>query len=430
MGNRYLEQTGVINARRGRPRYNWLEGLALFLQNDCEIHSARTVGVGLHEVCMTQWQPTVKKLGHDPALLPVQDEREYLRKGRVLFREGHYDEARAEFEALQANNPQSASARIGIGMVFWRQDDLEKALACFTEARTLDPLLPKAYVLEGQALTELGRFEPAMLAFQSALNLDPKSTKAMTGLGQALARQQRYEEALILLQTALRYDPRKAQPRLLIAGIYRDCGQPDAAMAELRRALEFRPDHVRAAILLARLQVASGARDAAESLLRNVLTRLTEDHSAIAQLGRAALELELYPFAEEALREALHRDPDRTSTRLRLVEALLANGKVEDAARHAQELPQNNQIAPLVHKLLGDIHYQRQQFQSAVEEYRATVLHLPGHEQLLSELEQELAASDNAWEELAEGFQPVIANQVTDETRRLRQNRRNRHRRA
>ncbi len=380
---------------------------------------------------MIQWQPTVKKLGHEPA--PIQDERERLRKARVLFREGRHDEARTEFEALQAGNPKSANARLGIGMVFLRQECFAEALACFTEARTLDPLLPQAYVLEGQALLKLGQVEPAILTFQNALNLDPKSIRAMIGLGQALLRQQHYDEALTQLRAALRYDPRKAQPRLLIAGIHRERGQPEAAMAELRLALESEPSHVRTAIFLARLQVAGNERAAAEQTLRGVMARWPEDredHLAAAQIGRAALELELYPFAEEALREALRRDPDRTSTRLRLVEALLANGHLEEAEQHAQDLPQSSQVAPLVHKLLGDIHYQRQQFQSAVEQYRATVLHLPDHEQLLSDLESELAASDNAWEELAEGFQPVIANRVADETDRFRQNRRNRNRRA
>lgn len=380
---------------------------------------------------MTQWQPTVKKLGHDLAP-PLQDERERVRKGRALFREGRYDEAHTEFEALRVSNPRSANAQLGIGAVLWRQDRLEEALACFTEARNLDPLLPQAYVFEGQVLVKLGQFDRAIMAFQNALNLDPKSVRAMIGLGQALLRQQRDDEALTQLQAALRYDPRKVQPRLLIASLYREHGQPEAALAELRLALECEPGHVRAAISLARLQVAQGERDAAEQTLRGVMARWPEDEdrSAAAQLGRAALELELYPFAETALREALRRDPDRTSTRLRLVEALLANGRLEDAEHYAQELPQNSQIAPLVHKLLGDIHYQRQQFQSAVEQYRATVLHLPDHEQLLSDLESELAASDSAWEELAEGFQPVIANRIADEIDRFRQNRRNRSRRA
>lgn len=378
---------------------------------------------------MTQWQPTVKKLNSDPA--PILDEREHLRKARALFREGRHDEARAQFEALLASNPKSANACLGLGMVLRRQERTEEALARFTEARTLDPLLPKAYVLEGQALAELDQFEPATMAFQNALNLDAKSAKAMTGLGQVLLRQQRYEQAMAQLREALRYDPRKVQPRLLIAEIHRQQDQPDAAIAELRLALDIEPDHIRAAILLARLHVARNERDAAEQTLQGVLARLPEEESsARVQLGRAALELELYPVAEEALHQALRRDPGRTSIRLRLVEALLAGGKLEEAEQQARELPQNSQIAPLVHKLLGDIHYRRQQFQLAVEQYRATVLHLPDHEQPLSDLERELAASDGDWEELADDLQPSIANRIADETHRLRQNRRNRNRRA
>jgi hypothetical protein len=39
-------------------------------------------------------------------------------------------------------------------------------------------------------------------------------------------------------------------------------------------------------------------------------------------------------------------------------------------------------------------------------------------------------ASDGGWEELAEDLQPSVTDRVADETRRLRQNRRNRNRRT
>ena len=159
------------------------------------------------------------------------------------------------------------------------------------------------------------------------------------------------------------------------------------------------------------------------------VVRVTEDNFAMAECFET--DSTDCPLVDScALNEALRQDPGRTSVRLRLVEALLANGHLEEAERQARELPQNSQIAPLMHKLLGDIHYRRQQFQLAVEEYRATVLHLPDHEQLLSDLERELVVSEGDWEELAEELQPSIATRVADETRRLRQNRRNRNRRA
>lgn len=374
---------------------------------------------------MTQWQPMVKKLDGPPAA-PVVGERERLRRGRALFQEGRYDEALGEFEMLRAEQPASAQAWLGIGLVRRRQQQMDEALACFSEACRLDPLLPKAYVLEGQALLEQGQLDRAMLAFQSALNLDPKSVKAMTGFGQVLRRQQRYEEALTQLRAALRYDPRKVQPRLLIAEIYRERDETAAALNELRLVLEIAPGHVRAAIVLARLLLATGEPDAASEVLSAALARVAEgDAGAAAQLGRAALELQLYAVAEAALRTALQHEPERMSIRLRLVEALLASGQLAEAEHQAAELPQNSAIAPLVHKLLGDIHYKRQQFQLAVEQYRATVLHLPDHEQMLSDLESELAAGGD-WEELAEELQPSVAGRVAAEARRLRQDRRHR----
>lgn len=377
---------------------------------------------------MTQWEPTVKKLSAEP---PTNDEREGLRKGRALFREGRFDDARLVFEDLLAGFPRSAGAHLGLGLVLLRRGSPEEARVHFVEARKLDPLLPKAYVLEGQALMEQGHFEPAKVAFRDALNLDPKSVRAMVGLGQSLLRQRRYDEALEPLQTALRYEPRKVLPRLLLAEIHGERGRTREAITELRLVLEIDPHHVRAAALLARWLVADTDRDGAERVLRAVVSGSLEESANLVQLGRAALDLEFYQVAEETLLAALHRDPDRTAIRLSLVEALLANGKLEAAEQQVRKLPQNGQTASLVHKLLGDVHLRRKQFRLAVEEYRATVLHLPDNEQLLEELKRELSASGeaNEWEELAEALQPSVADRVAEETQRIRQSRKQRRER-
>lgn len=351
-----------------------------------------------------------------------------MRKGRSLFREERHDEARLIFQALLASNAKSVGAHLGLGLVLLREGQPEEAMSHFVEARKLDPLQPKAYVLEGQALIGLDHFEQAIMAFQNAFNLDPKSVKALVGLGQALLRQQRYEEALGQLQTALRYNPRKVLPRLLLAEIHREQGRAGAAVAELRLALEIDPGHVRAVSLLAKLLVAENDRAEAERVLQAGVSHSLEQGASLVQLGRAALELELYPVAEAALQAALPFNPGRTAIRLSLVEALLANGKLQEAEQHVQALPQNGETASLVHKLLGDIHLQRKQFRLAVEEYRATVLHLPDNEQLLEELKQELSASGERadWEELAEVLQPSVADHVAEETQRIRQNRKQR----
>lgn len=381
---------------------------------------------------MNRWKPTVKKLEAEPlAAEVVKDERELLRKGRALFRESRHPEASAVFEDALKAYPKSVGARLGLGLVLLRQRRGEEALKQFVEARTLDPLQPKAYVLEGQALINQGQFDQAILTFQNALNLDPKSVKALVGLGQALVRQARYSEAQRFLQTALSYNPSKVLPRLLLAEIHLEQGQEATAMAELRLALDIDPGHVRAAMQLARLLIAATHRLDAEQVLQGTFAQVAEEESSLVQLGRAALEMEFYPLAEAALLGALRLNPGRTAIRLSVVEALLANGKLQEAEAQVQELPQSGQTASLVHKLLGDIHLQRKQFRLAVEEYRATVLHLPDNEQLLAELNQELAAGVEAadWEDLAESLQPSVADRVAGETERMSQHRKQRRER-
>lgn len=372
----------------------------------------------------SQWKPAVKRLH--------ADERSRLKEGKALLRKRHYEEALLEFNAVLENNPQSINALLGIGLIHMRREHLEEALTRFRQAKLLDPLQPKPYLLEGFVLMRQKNMEEAEQVFKAVLSLDSGSHRALLGLGEVFLNKRRYDEALTHLREALRYNPQLLAPRLLSARIYAEQGKLDEAIGEVRTVLEIDPGQARAYLQLARLYASQNDHGKAAETLSLAMEKLPNDSvSGYLKLGLLAADLKLYDVAERAFRSLLELQPNRLIVQIYLVEAMIGVGKFDEAEACLRKLPLNKQYAGLVHKLLGDIYYQRGQFRIAVEEYRATVLGIPELAKQFSDLlnDPDDVQGDD-WENLADIYQPSLANALTDQTDRLREiraRRRNQH---
>lgn len=361
------------------------------------------------------WKPLVKRLG--------AGERERLKIAKELLRKKQYNEALVEFNAVLENNSQAINALIGIGLVYLKQDRLDEALAQFKKAKLLDPLQPKPYLLEGFVLLRQGNMAEAEQVFKAVLSLDSRSHRALLGLGEVFLSAKRYDDALIHLREALRYNPQLVVPRLLSAKIYSEQGKFDEAVGEIRTVLEIDPGQARAYFQLARLHASRNELGKAAEVLALAMEKLPNNSTSLyLKIGLLANDIKLYDISEKAFRALLDLQPNRLIVQIYLVEAMIGLGKFEEAETCLKKLPLNKQYAGLIHKLLGDIYYQRGQFQIAVEEYRATVLGVPELAKQFSELihDADDIQSDD-WENLAEIYQPSLATVMTDQTDRLRE---------
>lgn len=373
---------------------------------------------------ISQWKPAVKRLH--------ADERDRLKEGKALLRKKHYEEALFEFNAVLESNPQSINALLGIGLIHMKQEHLEEALTRFRQAKLLDSLQPKPYLLEGFVLLRQKNMEEAEQVFKAALSLDSSSHRALLGLGEVLLSKQRYDEALTHLREALRYNPQLLAPRLLSAKIYAEQGKFDEAIGEVRTVLEIDPRQARAYLQLARLYASQNDHGRAAEILSLAMEKLPNNNVPIyLKLGLLATDLKLYDIAEKAFRALLELQPNRLIVQIYLIEAMIGIGKFSEAEACLRKLPLNKKYAGLIHKLLGDIYYQRGQFRIAVEEYRATVSGIP---ELAKQFSDPINDPDDVqsddWENLADIYQPSLASALTDQTDRLREvraRRRNQH---
>ena len=370
---------------------------------------------------MQEWAPRINKL--------ESNERDQLAFCKSLIREDRLDEALVELKNVLKANPKSYQAIVAIGRIYERQGNSDQAMSFFSRAMKLDPMQADAPLRAGQLCLIKNNGDEARRYFQQALNLDPKSYRAHVGLAQQRFLEDDLDGAASHVEEGLRLAPQHVQGRLLSARIHQKSGRTDMAIGELRSLLTMRPGHSNAAIHLARLYAGQEKHDEATKVLEAAAQATPDDTRILGMLGRAAMKKQDYATAERVYRTAIDLKPDRHTPNLRLVEALIPQGKSDEAREILEKLPRNRRFATLVQKSYGDIHLHDGQFKEAAESYRAVMLGLPGGDDIVAGIESSIGDGD--WQALAGRLQSEAETMIRAAMRSHReQNPRRRGKRA
>jgi len=318
-----------------------------------------------------KFTPKVKQLG--------KSEQSRIKLSFSLAKEGRLSEAMAELETLLEENPSSFSAHMAIGNLFYRQKAYDEALDHFQKAISLEPKKPQAILKAGITYLRQNEADKAMAQFQNALKISPKTHQDFVGLGQAYVLKEKFTEAVEQCRKALMLNPRLNQARQVMAQAYVKLGKIEEATTELKTAINYKADNF----------------------------------PGYAQLGRIYLGQKDFPAAREALEEALKIKPEaKPGVRLGLVQALISDKKVGEATEVLKQVNETPRLAPLVHKLWGDIYTEQGLLKEAAEEYRAATL-LSKEGDTLEELDMEALESID-WEEMADSYRETATSLVAD----------------
>ncbi len=322
----------------------------------------------------------------------VKNEQELLRLGFSLMREKRLEEAQEQFEEVLENNPTSKGALLAMGGLHLRQRSYDQALANFQTLMKSDPIAAQGPLGVGQAYLGKGELDKALTNFQNAINLDPKLTQAYLGLGRVMLAKEKPEEAIQQFRKALRLDPQLSFARVGMAQAYNRQGNSDEALSELK---------------------AAQTMDA-----KNWMVHM--------QMGGLYLRQQNYRDAKLAYEEAFSLNPEVPAPmRLGLVEALIQNNDLDEAAQMLKELPQNPQLAPRIHKFWGDIYQQKGMAKEAAEEYRAATLLAAEDGKSLDDLNatdlDTLSSLDQSgWEKLADNYRTSASTLIRESAERRR----------
>lgn len=98
-----------------------------------------------------------------------------------------------------------------------------------------------------------------------------------------------------------------------------------------------------------------------------------EVHIAHLNLGQALKALNDHSAAKAAFETALSLNPDDTDTRIQLCLLLLQSGEISQAEADAKDILDKHPGHTLALNLLGDIRYQQQRFQEAIQYYERSL---------------------------------------------------------
>lgn len=359
----------------------------------------------------TEWAPRIKRVSGN--------ERAQLAFSMTLVRDRRFDEAREELEKVLEANPSSFQGRLLLGIANLGVRQFKDALAHFKKATTLDPLNAQAVQLAGTAYLLLNNNEQAGEMFKAALEIDPKLPAAHVGIAQVMFRTGDVGQATAHAREALRLDPQLFPARILLARLYRKADRDDDAVAELKGLLQIDPGQPAAAILLSMIYNDQRKFRQAAAVLEPV-AQMKPDANVWNALGRTRIELGDFAAAEQAYREAARLRPKDPAAPLRIVEALVPQGKLDQASEVLAKVPRRGRLGAMAHKYYGDIYAAQRLFEDAVRSYRAALLNSADGEKTVAELDRALPENGKIdWRLVLPNFQAAIEHKIEDARKRF-----------
>lgn len=313
---------------------------------------------------MSEFVPSVKRVSS-----AVPTAKGDLKRAKEFVKENRWDEALAEYEALIRADLTSFPAQMGAGKVKFRQKDYENALAHFKHALRIDPLKAKPYLSMARIYGTLKEPDKAFEQLQNVVRLNPKSAVAYAGMGQILIIQEKFEDAATSLTKAIALNPQFLRAYQQLATAYARLGKFPEAIAQLKIALRIN----------------------------------SQNADSYAGLGRVYLEQKDYSNACEAYQRSIELNPEASpSTKMRYVEVLIAESRLEEANNVLSEMPSKEQLGSKIHILWGDLYQRQGLFKEAAQEYKAAELLASKDDEV--NLEEELnnldiLGDDDDWED-------------------------------
>ena len=250
--------------------------------------------------------------------------------------DGNVGAAREAADALVSHDPEDPRGHIQMAEVYAAERQLDSALAAIRKALELDPDNRIAQWTEGRLLVVAGRWEDAEQPLLEATADGDDALDAMTlaaalaALTEAHLGQRDIAAATQTVERLARIAPGAPGTRLLTARLALENDRPGDAVGELQPVVQALPDYMPAQIVYGAALIAQGSLAQAEAHLERVLTRNPESADARRMLGEVQLRQGRADEAVNVLLPLAGGDSD-TRTDLLMGQALMRSGSRDEA---------------------------------------------------------------------------------------------------
>jgi tetratricopeptide (TPR) repeat protein len=210
------------------------------------------------------------------AELPDAQVPESLRSARVRASE--------EYVAAQRYAADRPEAHVNLGTYFARQGHFQEAQAEFTAARALDPTFVPAYVNSADAFRAEGRDQDALLVLETAQKNSPKDADVAFALGLTEARLKNRDATIAALERAAGLAPDVARYSYTLAIALHSFDRTPEGLKVLERAAAKWPTNRNVLLARATMLRDAGQREAARKAAEALAAAYPGDPDAQALL--------------------------------------------------------------------------------------------------------------------------------------------------
>jgi tetratricopeptide (TPR) repeat protein len=259
----------------------------------------------------------------------------HIKAGMLLLGAGEFEAARTRAELGLTNSPNSVPANILLGSALAGLNETDKAIKQIEQAISLDPSYAPAWTALGAVQFHSGGNARAAEAFQKAVELAPRSVDARVALANYQWASGDTKASEATLKAALALDAANSDVHRTLALLYLSTHR--AAEAEPHfQALISQPG---GRLALADYYAGVGDREKAMTVLRGLETGSDKNEAKAASLRIASLEYSSgrQKDAYAIVDRVIHDNPKYEGARVAKARMLLIDGKLDEAAKEAQE---------------------------------------------------------------------------------------------
>lgn len=279
--------------------------------------------------------------------------------GEILYRQGKFEEAGADFRKALGLSPNYTDALNNLGKSLAQRGRAAEALPYFEAALRLQPDSADTLNNIGNVLFILGKKEKVIANYREAVRIRPNFAEAHNNLGVALAEKGQYEEAIKHYVISLHLDPDFVDAHSNYGIALRLSGKSAKAIQQFAEVLKRNPTHRVAHANLGIIYSQQGNLANARKHFESVALSNPDDPDAQCNLGivlaRLGKPMAAVPYFEAAVR----LKPEHAAARVNLsdmlnllgTEALLASDLPTAQIRFANAVTANPANSTAQHNL-------------------------------------------------------------------------------
>jgi arylsulfatase A-like enzyme/tetratricopeptide (TPR) repeat protein len=226
---------------------------------------------------------------------------------------GRKEEAKAQFDVVLKDDPQSVQALIGLASLLMGEGKTADVIALCKRTLSLDDRNNQAYALLGEVYADRNEPEKALPNFEKAVEIQPKLSQNRLNLAGSLIEVRQYDRAEALLKDIARQYPKFPLAQFNLGLLYDEQGRPAEARPAYAAEVAAYPQHFKARFNLGKVLFQLGDRDAAVEQMREVIRIAPTRPEGYLFLARGLLQQaapvdEVQALVEKGL--SLARAPD------------------------------------------------------------------------------------------------------------------------